>query len=175
MRRTESTKVKDSPVDPAIIETLIVNLNCDEVITCQKARRQLVSLGKPAVPSLIEALSSRKPWVRWEAAKALGEIRDTAAAQALVKALRDRRSDVRWLAAEALIAMGRDGVIPLLRDLIKNSDALWLRQGAHHVFHDLKQTDLKAVLQPVLIALEDIEPTIEVPIAARKVLDAMQR
>ena len=67
-------------------------------------------LGKPAVPSLIQLLSHRKPHVRWEAAKALGGIADPIAAFALVNAQKDRDGDVRWLAAEGLAALGRDAL-----------------------------------------------------------------
>jgi len=43
----------------------------------QKARKTLVALGKPAVPSLVQALqSSRVDQARWEAAKALAAIGD---------------------------------------------------------------------------------------------------
>lgn len=167
--------VKCKQIDQAAINALIADLNCadGDVIKCQQARRCLVAKGKEAVGPLVEALASRKPWVRWEAAKALGQIGDPAAAQALVKALHDRRFDVRWLAAEGLISLGRDGIIPLLRELIKSSDSVWLRQGAHHVFHDLSSPDLLKILQPVMSALEDIEPLTVVPLVAKKALDEL--
>jgi hypothetical protein len=130
-------------------------------------------MGREALGPLIEALASRKSWVRWEAAKALGQIGDPAAAEALVKALTDRRFDVRWLAAEGLITLGRNGVTPLLNALIESADSLWLRQGAHQVFHDLSAWDLREILRPVLAALEDIEPSLAVPLAAKKALDML--
>ncbi len=174
MARSRSAAVQIPPEpDPSLIDALVQDLNCDKVIACQKARRQLVALGKMAVNPLIDALKSRKPWVRWEAAKALGEIGDPVAAEALAMALRDNRSDVRWLAAEALITMGKDGVEALLQELTRNSDSLWMLQGAHHVFHDIKEQQFKQALKPVLDALDDVEPTIQVPIAAKKVLDGL--
>ena len=88
------------------IQTLVADLTCDDILKCQKARRELVSQGSAAVDALVEALSSKKAWVRWEAAKALGQIGDKAAVKALVAALEDREFDVRWLAAEALIRIG---------------------------------------------------------------------
>ncbi len=62
--------------NPANIDSLIADLTCDDVLKCQKARRTLVEMGNPAVAPFIEALSSPIHWVRWEAAKGLGEIGD---------------------------------------------------------------------------------------------------
>jgi HEAT repeat protein len=154
---------------------LISDLDCADVEKCQKARLRLVSIGKPAVGPLIEALRSRKLWVRWEAAKALGQIADPATAEALVQALRDREFAVRWLAAEALIAIRRGGLKPLLGELIEDADNSWLRQGAHHILRTLAQTGLRETVQPVLVALDGVEPSIEVSLVARKVLDALTR
>jgi hypothetical protein len=132
-------------------------------------------MGKPAVGPLIEALKSRKLWVRWEAAKALRQIADPTSAEALVQALRDRKFAVRWLAAEALIAIGRDGLKPLLGGLIEDADDSWLCEGAHHILRTLAQKGLRKTVQPVLVALDGVEPSVEVPLAARKVLDVLTR
>jgi HEAT repeat protein len=155
------------------IDSLIADLVCDDVITCQKARRQLVVMGHEVVPFLVKELGNEKYWVRWEAAKALGQIGDPAATAALIKALEDKEFDVRWLAAEGLINIGRKAVVPLLKALIANPKSTWLRQGAHHVLHDMDRGDLNKVLRPVMVALEDVEPYVEVPVAARKALDSL--
>jgi HEAT repeat protein len=155
------------------IGSLINDLVCDDVITCQKARRQLVAIGHRVVPSLVKALGSKKYWVRWEAAKALTQIGDSTATAALIEALEDKEFDVRWLAAEGLINIGQNAVVPLLEALIENSKSTWLRQGAHHVLHDMNRGDLDEALRPVMSALEDVEPSVEVPVAARKALDTL--
>ena len=155
------------------IDSLITDLVCDDVILCQKARRQLVVMGHKAVPSLVEALGNKKYWVRWEAAKALAQIGDPTATAALIKALEDKEFDVRWLAAEGLINIGREAVAPLLEALIDNPKSVWLWQGAHHILHDMNRGDLDKVLRPVMNALEDVEPYVEVPVAARKALDTL--
>ncbi len=155
------------------IDSLIANLVCDDVILCQKARRQLVAMGHKAVPFLVKELGNEKYWVRWEAAKALTQIGDPTATAALIKALEDKEFDVRWLAAEGLINIGRKAVVPLLEALVGNLKSIWLRQGAHHVLHDMDRGDLDEVLRPVMSALEDVEPYIEVPVAARKALDML--
>jgi hypothetical protein len=132
-------------------------------------------IGKPAVPDLIEALKNKNEDIRWEAAKALGQIEDPEAAPALVKVLRVKNAGVRWLAAEGLVIMGRAALPSLLQALIEQPDAVWLRQSAHHMLHDLaKKSDFSEKLAPVLAAMEGLEPALEVPIAARKLLDKIQ-
>ncbi|MGH7602153.1 MAG: HEAT repeat domain-containing protein, partial [bacterium] len=83
----------------------------------QRARLALVKIGQLSVPFLLEALTDANDQVRWEAAKALGSIKDPAAAPALVNALLDECTEVRWLAAEGLIALQRAALAPLLQAL----------------------------------------------------------
>ena len=157
------------------IDSLIADLTCDDVIKCQIARRNLVNIGHRAVEPLIRALSDKKHWVRWEAAKALGQIGDEAAAKALVEALEDNEFDVRWLAAEALINIGQYSLEPLLTALADHGDkSISLRRGAHHVLHDMNRGNLDAVLQPVMVAVGDTEPHIVVPQVAKKALDSIR-
>jgi len=70
-------------------DSLIADLHCDDTMRCQHARRALVAMGESAVVPLTEALSSEKYWVRWEAAKALGQIGSSTAVESLIKALED--------------------------------------------------------------------------------------
>jgi HEAT repeat protein len=139
------------------------------------ARDHLVSMKEKAVPYLTEALKSNNQGVRWEAAKALAKIGDPTASQALVSALEDKMFDVRWIAAEGVISIGRKALIPLLSALTKRGESIWLREGAHHVIHDLMREDLKAVFGPVLEAIEKPEGRLEVPLAAEKALTELQR
>jgi hypothetical protein len=159
---------------PEAIGSLIVQLASDDGLVRVNARQSLVAIGAPAVASLNEALRDANKQVRWEAAKALNEIVDPAAAPALVRALQDREFGVRWLAAEGLIALGSRGLVPVLRALVERSGSVRLRQGAHHVLHDLaRRGDLTEVLQPLVAALEGIEPSLQVPVAAEAVLEAL--
>jgi HEAT repeat protein len=152
------------------IDSLIADLNCDDTMRCQHARRALVAMGERAVGPLTEALSSKKHWVRWEAAKALGQIGSPTAIESLIGALEDAEADVRWLAAEGLIAIGREALAPLLAALVEHADSLLLREGAHHVFYDTHRASLHEILRPVMRELEGPEPSVEVPLAAKKVL-----
>ena len=156
------------------IDSLIEDFTCDDVTKCQTARRALVKKGNEAVEPLVKALSDKRHWIRWEAAKALGQIGDKAATEALVKALEDDEFDVRWLAAEALINIGRDSLEPLLTALADHGDkSLLLRQGAHHILHDMDRSGLDTVLRPVMSAVEDTSTAITVLQIAKKALDSL--
>lgn len=158
--------------DQELIGGLVANLYTHDGVVREHARRELVDIGKPAVGALIEALSAEVDYVRWEAAKALGQIADPLAAPALVNALEDRHGSVRWLAASALIAIGCSSLEPLLRALEQRSESVWLREGAHHILHDLSHLAAAPQLEPVLRALHDIEPPMIVPWEARAARDA---
>lgn len=154
------------------IPSLIVDLGVQSATVRERAHSTLVAMGKPAVRPLLEALTNSTEYGRGQAAKALGEIGDLAAAPALVKALEDDKFDVRWLAARALVALGRDGLPALLRALIERPDSTWLREGAHHVLHDEGYKTWQKQLAPVMKALEGYVPTDALPGAAEKVLRA---
>jgi HEAT repeat protein len=137
------------------------------------ARFELIKCGKIVTPFLIEALKDKNHQVRWEAAKAFGEIKDPAAADALVLGLMDDRPEIRWLAAEALIALEEDAIDPLLRALVDRFDSIWLRHGAHHVLHALERNfNLDRKTLEVLEAMRSIEPEVTVPWAAEAALEA---
>lgn len=162
----------------ANLEALVADLNCDETFVCQKARHALVAIGTSAVPILIEALHSDKQWVRWEAAKALGQIANITAIQALVNALEDPMYDVRWLAAEGLVTIGHASLEPLLKKLIERADSPWLRERAHHILHDIKRGELDSILRPVMRELENTalsnDPSVGLPVVAKRALDALR-
>ena len=156
------------------VSELVLGLSSHNGVERQSAREDLVSMGGSVVPQLIQCLSDPRRQVRWEAAKALGQIGDPAAATALVGAIEDKDGDVRWLAAVGLAGMGRQGLPPLLAALIEHSDSQWLREGAHHVCHDLAKTADGRIVQPVLDALNAEEPELTAPGAAYSALTALQ-
>ncbi len=141
----------------------------------RKARQLLVKVGEPAVPYLIQALTQPNKQVRWEAAKALSKIGSVTAAPALVEALKDDGSGIRWLAGEGLIKIGRDGLPALLHALIRYPDSIRLRDGAHHVLSKLEKEGLYAQLEPVVRALEEVSPSVMVPLAAHTALLRLNR
>jgi hypothetical protein len=157
------------------IDSLIKDLHDDDGIVRQEARQTLEFIGKPAVDFLIPLLKDRNDDVRWEAAKALTEIADPRAASPLADILMDHHFGVRWLGAEGLIALGRTALIPTLEGVVRHPESAWLRERVHHVLHDLSQRDpeVKALVAPVLTALEGVEPEIGVLEPAYAVLDQL--
>jgi HEAT repeats len=156
-------------------EALLAGLRSRDGSVRQKARETLTSMGKRAVRQLIPLLKDPTDDVRWEAAKALADIGDARAASALVTALEDENTGVRWLAAVGLIVIGRDALVPMLKALIERADAVWLRDGAHHVLHDLAKADLEDLLTPIVAALEGSDPEIRLREPASHALQALRR
>lgn len=157
------------------VRSLIIALDSEDGRVRTQARKSLVAVGGQSVKSLIEALASKKQLVRWEAAKTLGQIGDPAAVQALVRTLEDKIFDIRWLAAEGLIHIGRKALVPLLQALIDHPDSLWLKEGAHHVLHDINKGEFIEIIQPVIFALESFEPSVEGPLAISHALKALKK
>ncbi len=158
-----------------IVRILVRSLDSHHSLENKKIREQLVSLGSLSVPSLIQALSSPSERLRWEAAKALGEIGDPRAAQALVKLLKDKNVGVRWTAMDSLITLDQAAIQPVLLALEKDFESPWLREGAHHVLHVLKDKGrLPHPVEQVFTALESIEPEVQVPWAVDCALHEMR-
>jgi HEAT repeat protein len=149
------------------LESLIEDLGNKDELVRVKARLQLVSYKSRSVASLINLLTDKNDWVRWEAAKALGQIGNPSSIQALLEALADKSFEVRWLAAEGLIKIGRKAIVPSLMALVNSSDSYWLREGVHHVLHDMNKRKTQKVLQQVLVALEGLQPALEAPLVAK--------
>lgn len=171
----EHQRTQSPGTSPSAIRSLIAGLRSGDGIVRHKARAILARTGAPAVRQLIPLLKDREDDVRWEAAKTLASIADPRAASVLVASLEDPSFGVRWLAAEGLIAIGRDALTPLLAALKQRSDSIWLREGAHHVLHDLASKDLKNALSPVLTALEGVDPVTEINGPVRKALQDLRR
>ena len=158
------------------LESLMEMLASKDGLTRTKARKSLIALGKPAVPSLIRTLqNSKMDHLRWEAAKTLGAIGDTKAIPPLVKALEDSDHDVAWLAAIALKKFKKAAWPTLLRALIKRrSDSVLLRQGAHHVLRNQKEDGFNDLLAKLMRNLESsVNPGL-VQGAASDILTRMQ-
>jgi HEAT repeat protein len=148
------------------IASLVAALGSEDPVARENARIALVATGRGAVPLLIDALGHRQERVRWEAARALSKISDPEAAPALVRALEDETPGIRWLAAEALTSLSREGLIPLFQALIRRSDSVRLRQGAHHICRALASGPYAQQLAAVREALESPAPIVALPVAA---------
>ena len=150
---------------------LIERLASSSGTDSRETRRRLADAGGALTPQLLAALEHGSKHQRWEVIKVFEEIADPAAAPALVHALTDGSVSVRWAAANALIALDRAGLHALFTALTKQLDSYWLREGAHHVLHVLKdQGRLYPVEVEVFEALEGAAPDIQTPWAAERAL-----
>lgn len=169
--RSGGSEVNSHALAEAEIQRLVNRLASPDGLVCLEARRQLAKAGASAAPHLLAALDQATSRQRWEIIKVLGEIAAPVAAPALVQALEDESVNVRWAAANALIALDRAGLKPLLTALTQHLDSAWLREGAHHVLHVLKNRGrLFPAEVEVYQALEGPAPDIQTPWAAEKVL-----
>jgi HEAT repeat protein len=120
---------------------------------------------------LISRLHSPDKRIRWDVAKALGDVGDPAAAEALVQMLLDEDHSVRWAAIGSLNNMHRSAVRPLLVSLTQNFQSPRLREGAHHVLRTLHHRgSLNNLETEVLHALEGTAPGIQAAWAANNAL-----
>jgi HEAT repeat protein len=156
------------------MDQLLDDLGADELATRRQARAKLVAMGEAALPALLEGLQKGSFPIRWEAAKALGQIGHPGAVPGLLAALRDSEQDVRWLAAVGLAAIGRPAIPPLLRLLISDhSDAL-VRQGVHHVLAIFDDPEWEEPLAHIRDILNPVEVTGAVVPAAEKALRKLE-
>jgi HEAT repeat protein len=166
---------KQKPI-VADLESLMDLLTSKDGMVRQKARRSLVALGKSAAPTLATALSDSKvDQVRWEAAKALGSIRDTESIPSLVKALGDYDSDVAWVVAESLRKYGKAAWPVLLGEILREDrDCVLLYRRAHHVFLNQTEEGFDDLLSRLSEALEVGEPREPAMLAAFEILERMK-
>jgi HEAT repeat protein len=158
------------------ISALISQIRCRDTQEClEDASTQLLAIGSPAVPALLEAVRLEKGEARLEIAKLLRRLADPPMAGALVELLSDDDFDVRWEAAEGLSALGYDGLEPLISAIIKTPGSMKLRNGAHHVLHHIASQGYYTLLKPLMMAIEGAIPNVEVPAAARKVQSELAR
>ena len=96
--------------EPGLVERSLIKLGLAEDRPSDReyweVAMDLAKLGPPAVPELIRALRDSNWWVRWVAARALGDIGDARAVGPLIAALKDEDRDVRYGVAAALGKLG---------------------------------------------------------------------
>jgi HEAT repeat protein len=98
---------------------------------------------KQNIQALISALKSKDPTVQYDAAEALGDLRDPRAVEPLIAALKnDELSGVRWKAAEALSKIGVPAVDALIGVLShEDDDVRWKAAIALGEIGDLKAVE----------------------------------
>jgi HEAT repeat protein len=156
------------------IQILIASLASNDPAVRQRSREALVHSSRAAVIPLIAELESPSSRVCWEAAKALGEIKDPAAATALAENLSHHNGDVRWATANALIALGAAGLKQTLTALLTKASSVHTRQAAQHVISHFAHLYLGEHLLPLLMKFHAYEPGVAIPPAALHVLHEME-
>lgn len=139
------------------------------------ARTQLLAIGSPAVPALLEAVHVERGESRLELVKLLRQMAEPSTAGTFVELLSDNNFDVRWEAVEGLSTLGYDSLDPLISAMIKNPGSMKLRNGAHHVLHHVASQGYYTLLKPLMMATESTMPNIEIPAAAIQVQSELAR
>lgn len=170
--RAQAIKALGRIKDPAAVPPLLSALRGADEQTGSQIFAALVQLGHFAVPPLIENMSSNSAWLRWQCARALGEIGDQRAIPVLVRALTDVDHSIAWAAAKGLAHFGKRSVAPVLRLLMSEDMTPWLADTASYVLHTQSQNydKLKPYLDPVVQQMRGLTYKIGTSMAAQKAL-----
>ena len=174
--RMQAVKALGRVGDPSAVPVLLNALRgADEQLGSQ-IFSALVRLGRAAVPALIDASKSHSTWMRWQAIRALGAIRDRRALPVLVGALSDSDHSVAWMGAKGLTQFGRIALEPLLRLLVKAEMTPWLVETASYVINNQLRYDpkLKPYLEPVLERIHALGFRVGTSHAAQQALAQLQ-
>jgi HEAT repeats len=174
--RMQAVKALGRVGDPSAVPALLNALHgADEQLGSQ-IFSALVKLGRAAVPALLDASNSNSTWMRWQAIRALGAIRDRRALPVLVSALSDVDHSVAWMGAKSLTQFGRLSLEPVLRLLVKTEMTPWLVETSSYVLHNQLRYDpkLKPYLEPVLERMHALGFRIGTSHAAQQALAQLQ-
>jgi HEAT repeat protein len=154
------------------IKALIDNLSSDNGIIRQKARYELIDIGKPVIEYLVGLQYLSNIHLRWEAIKTLSQIADPDSIPILINALENNHFDVRWLAAEGLIEIGKESIKPLLEAIVTNQDSIFMREGVHHVLKGLKAAKLFNDKHKIIEQLENPNAESTLAFTAKHILES---
>jgi HEAT repeat protein len=154
---------------------LVSSLGSNDPSERERARIDLVAMGRAAVLLLVDALKARSSVACWEAAKALGSIKDPAAANALAELLDHDDGNVRWVAAQALIALRSEGLRQTLMELLTHAGSVRVQDAARHVIYHFAHDFRGESLQPLLTKFQAYQPGVAIPPAALHALHEMER
>lgn len=160
----------------ARLGALLKSLESKNGLERKRARETLVLVGEPAVPHLLDLLSSPQKQLRWEAAKALQAMVQPEILGRLVELLADPDPDIRWLAASGLIALGPRSAVPVLKSLLGPPPPRGHREMSHRILRQLSAENgvLAEMVAPVIEALESDDPT-PIPAKAERTLSELDR
>jgi len=122
----------------ADIESLVKKLRSNIVFKQKKAALQLITIGEPAVSSIIELIKDKKWYARKMAAFTLGEIKSKDAVSVLISSLDDKHPDVRSQAANALVIIGDKSAIQPFKDRLQKEKKKAVRKLIELSIKDLE-------------------------------------
>jgi HEAT repeat protein len=149
--------VASAASDEQDIEVLIENFNSQDVDVKADSVKALVEAGEPAVGPLIQALDSKDPEIRENAAITLGKIKDERAIDPLIKLLTDEEWEVESAATNALVGIGKPAVEPLIKILQDKNEDVFLHMKVIAVLAGIKD---ERAIQPMIQALKE-EPELD--------------
>lgn len=118
----------------------------------------------------VAADSSQASQVREEAVNYLADHPTADSIDALIDLMETDDAGVRWKAAETLASLGKASLVPVLRALVDKSDSRWLLEGAHHVFHDNRSSEVARMTDGVCAAMKGQGAAIATVTAAGELL-----
>ena len=165
-------RVGDADAVPVLLKAL---RGADEQLSSQ-IFASLVRLGSLAVPALIQKSKSSSAHIRWNCARALGEIHDLRALPVLVDALQDNDHSVAWMAAKGLAQFGKNSLKPVLELLMGASMTPWLAETASYMFSSYahRNREVKEILEPLIHRMRESGFRIGTAVAAQKALKQLR-
>jgi HEAT repeat protein len=152
VRKTATEILKDQFSPDSYIEGLIALLYIDDNAGARNSAIDLlVSLGRTAVPGLIDAFSTDNHDVRKFIIDVIGEISDKRALPLLLSALKDEDENVKASAVEHLGKLKEPSVVDALIDILKGDD-LWI---AYPAADALGRICNRKAIQPLVDSLEN--------------------
>lgn len=144
--------VASAALDEQEIKILIENFNAQDVNVKADSVRVLIEAGGPAVEPLIQALDSKDPEIRENAAITLGKLKDERAIKPLIKLLTDKDWEVESAATNALVEIGKPVVEPLIKVLQDENEDAFLQTKVIVVLAGIKD---ERAIPPMIQALKE--------------------
>ncbi len=114
--------------------------------------------------------SGQESQVREDAIRYLADHPTEAVINTLIDLMETDDAGVRWKAAEALAATGQAALVPVLHALVDKSDSRWLLEGAYHVFHNNRSSEVARMTDGVCAAMKGQGAAVATVTAAGKLL-----
>lgn len=102
----------------------------------------------------IAADSGQASQAREDAIAYLADHPTEAAISTLIDLMETNDAGVRWKAADALASLGKTALVPVLHALVDKGDSRWLLEGAYHVFHDNRSSEVARMTDGVCAAMK---------------------